>query len=79
MTHTEIKQKIMEELGIGHNYSQLYMKKLKAMMYLNRRAISDFSARYTNAGNEVTFTVTSCGETTVRTMPVIRWADRNNI
>lgn len=79
MSHKEIKQTIMSELGIGHNYAQLYMKKLKSVMFLNRRTISDFSAKYTNAGSDVAFTITSCGETIVQTMPVIRWADRKNV
>ena len=79
MSHKEIKQTIMSELGIGHNYAQLYMKKLKSVMFLNRRAIEDFNAKYANGGQDVVFTITVCGETTEHTFPVIKWAERHNI
>ena len=75
----EVKETIIKSLGIGTNYADFYMKKFNQLYNGDKRAIEGFSAKYSNAGQDVTFTITACGETTEHTFHVIKWAERKNI
>ena len=75
----EIKDIIVKSLGIGLNFADFYMKKFNQLYHGDKRALEGFSAKYVNGGQDVTFTITSCGETTEHTFPVIKWAERKNV
>ena len=72
----EIKDIIVKSLGIGQNYADFYMRKFNQLYTGSKRAIDGFSAKYSNAGQDVTFTITACGETTEHTFQVIKWSER---
>lgn len=79
MKLSEIKKIIVKSLGIGQNYADFYVKKFNQLYTGDKRAIEGFSAKYSNAGQDVTYTITTCGETTEHTFPVIKWSERHNI
>lgn len=75
----EIKDIIVKSLGIGLNFADFYMKKFNQLYHGDKRALEGFGAKYVNGGQDVTFTITACGETTKHTFPVIKWSERHNI
>ena len=74
----EVKETIQKSLGIGINFTDLYMREFKKLYKGDKRAIDGFECKYSDGGNSVTFVVNACGETVEFTTPVIKWSERKN-
>ena len=65
MTYAEITKRIKQELRVGGNLAEGYIKSLHAIYKGDKRAIDDFHARYNEEGTGVIFTLTVAGVTKV--------------
>ena len=61
MTFSEITKRIKQELHVGGNLAEGYIKLLHEVYKGDKRAIEDFHSRYNENGDGVIFSITVAG------------------